>query len=194
MGKKYIIGIDEAGRGPLAGPVSVAGFFCEAINGSLIIGKVKYKDSKKFNEKNREKIYEKLEKNFAVSLISHTHIDKYGMSSALAMGVENVLKELAEKFNITHENCFVVLDGTLKAPKQYKQKTIIRGDENVEVIANASIFAKVTRDRYMVELDKKYPQYEFTKHKGYGTKLHYEKIKQHGISDVHRKSYLKRLT
>lgn len=187
---KYIVGIDEAGRGPLAGPVSVAGFFCEAVGtGMTIGGDIKFKDSKKFNQKNREKAYEALEKNFAVSLVSHTHIDKFGIASATVKGVENVLADLEKNFGITHENCFIILDGSLKAPKQYKQKTVTKGDEKVEVVANASIFAKVTRDRYMLELHKKHPQYEFDKHKGYGTKLHYEKIKKHGLSEAHRKSF-----
>lgn len=190
---RYIVGIDEAGRGPLAGPVAVGGFFCEAVGSGMTIGDVKYKDSKKFNEKNREKAYEALEKNFSVSLMSHTHIDKYGIASAIAKGVEDVLAELAEKFGVTSENCFVILDGSLKAPECYRQKTITKGDEKVEVIANASIFAKVTRDRHMLELHKKHPEYEFNRHKGYGTKLHYEKIKKHGLSEVHRRSFTKNL-
>lgn len=191
MKVKYIIGIDEAGRGPLAGPVSVAGFFCEAVGEGLDISKVRYKDSKKFNEKNREKVYDKLEKNFAVSLVSHEHIDKFGITHAIAQGVSDVLGELAVKFGVNHENSFVILDGSLKAPECYKQKTITKGDEKVEVIANASIFAKVTRDKFMLELHKKYPEYEFARHKGYGTKLHYEKIKKHGLSEVHRRSFTK---
>ena len=190
---KYVVGIDEAGRGPLAGPVSVAAFFAEAVGGGMEIGKVKYKDSKKFNEKNRDKVYEKLEKNFAVSLVSHEHIDKFGITHAIAKGIDDVLGELAIKFGVNHENSFVILDGSLKAPECYKQKTITKGDEKVEVIANASIFAKVTRDKFMLELHEKYPEYEFAKHKGYGTKLHYERIKQHGLSKVHRKSFTRGL-
>jgi len=193
MKVKYIIGIDEAGRGPLAGPVSVAAFFAEAVGDGMMIGEIRYKDSKKFNEKNRDKVYEKLEKNFAVSLVSHEHIDKFGITHAIAKGIDNVLAELAEKFGVTHENSFVILDGSLKAPECYKQKTITKGDEKVEVIANASIFAKVTRDKFMLELDKKYPEYYFAKHKGYGTKLHYEKIKKHGLSEVHRRSFTKNI-
>lgn len=191
----YIIGIDEAGRGPLAGPVAV---------GTVRIGKnfdKKFfrgiRDSKQLNEEEREIWFELAkeahkngELSFAVSLISHTIIDKRGMTRAVMMGIEKNLLKL----NVSPSKSHIYLDGSLKAPSKFEhQLTIIKGDEKVAVIALASIVAKVTRDRLMKKLSRKHPQYGFEKHKGYGTKAHINAIKKFGPLSIHRKTFLKNI-
>lgn len=196
-----LIGIDEAGRGPLLGPVSVG---AAMINRGLLKkikkqGRLKgLNDSKKLSEKMREKLFEKisdLEKEgilkFAVTLVSEKVIDKKGISFAIRSGLEKNLKKLTaglsrEDFN----NLQILLDGGLRAPAEFKnQKTIIRGDSKEPVISAASIMAKVTRDRFVVKLSKKYPQYKIHEHKGYGTKQHTDLIKKFGLSEIHRQSF-----
>ena len=196
-----LIGIDEAGRGPLLGPVSVGAVM---INRGLLKkikkqGRLKgLNDSKKLSEKMREKLFEKisdLEKEgilkFAVTLVSEKVIDKKGISFAIRSGLEKNLKKLTaglsrEDFN----NLQILLDGGLRAPAEFKnQKTIIRGDSKEPVISAASIMAKVTRDRFVVKLSKKYPQYKIHEHKGYGTKQHTDLIKKFGLSEIHRQSF-----
>ncbi|MDO8555085.1 MAG: ribonuclease HII, partial [bacterium] len=124
---------------------------------------------------------------YKCSMVSSRVIDKIGIQKATKLAVTRVLKKLSKKPDL------VLLDGALFAPKNYNQQTIIRGDEKVPLISAASIVAKVSRDKKMRRLHKFYPQYQFEKHKGYGTKLHYKMIKKNGISPEHRKSYLKRL-
>lgn len=196
-----LIGIDEAGRGPLLGPVSVGAVM---INRGLLKkikkqGRLKgLNDSKKLSEKMREKLFEKisdLEKEgilkFAVTLVSEKIIDKRGISFAIRSGLEKNLKKLTaglsrDDFN----NLQILLDGGLRAPVEFKnQKTIIRGDSKEPVISAASIMAKVMRDRFVVKLSKKYPQYKIHEHKGYGTKQHTDLIKKFGLSEIHRKSF-----
>ncbi|MFA4890253.1 MAG: ribonuclease HII [Candidatus Paceibacterota bacterium] len=189
MKNKYIVGIDEAGRGPLAGPVAVAAVVA---NLKSQISKIKIlagiKDSKKLSAKQREEWYRKIKskksnlKSFCV-FISHKTIDKINIHQATLLGVKKVLKKFKRKPGL------VLLDGSLHAPREYKQKTIIKGDEKISLISAASIIAKVSRDRKMTGLHKKYPKYHFDKHKGYGTKLHYKKIKKHGLLEIHRKSF-----
>lgn len=184
--KKYVIGIDEAGRGPLAGPVAIGAMAC-SLNSKFLKN---IKDSKKLSAKQREEWYKILKKNFECHcvFISHKTIDKINIHMATLLGVEKVLKKFKKNPKL------VLLDGSLHAPKEYKQKTIIKGDEKISLISAASIIAKVSRDKKMAGLHKKYPEYHFDKHKGYGTKLHYKKIKKHGLSVIHRKSFLKNLT
>lgn len=192
----YIIGIDEAGRGPLAGPVSVGVVACKISNSKFqIFKRLKgIKDSKKLNEKQREEWFKKLKElekagiiKTAVSFSSAKIIDEKGIVFAIRRALAMSLKKLKIKPN----ECEVLLDGSLYAPSEYKkQKTIIRGDDKIPVISAASIIAKVSRDRLMKRLAKKFPDYGFEKHKGYGTKAHYNTIKKYGISDIHRKSFL----
>jgi len=194
---KYLIGIDEAGRGPLAGPVSV-GVVCIPIgfNWAVIPG---VNDSKKLTEKKREEIFsiaEKLKKekklDYAVVMTSAKIIDEIGIVPAVNKAMQQALKKLA----VLPENCKVKLDGSLRAPKEFmKQETIIKGDAKEKVIGLASILAKVTRDRYMVTIAKKeaYKYYNFAIHKGYGTKAHREAIDANGLSNIHRKSFCRRL-
>lgn len=188
----YILGVDEAGRGPLAGPVAVAvvrveeGFDFDAAFPGL-------NDSKKLTEKRREALFVRLQEEIAagrvsavVHLSSAAKIDAYGIvpavRGALYTGVRKLLPEPGAGK--------VFLDGSLYAPKEYEQETVIGGDGTVPAIMLASIAAKVTRDRYMKKLSSKYPQYRFELHKGYGTKMHYELLREHGPCEAHRATFL----
>jgi len=176
----------------LAGPIAIGAIAILPLSGKIKNQNVKFlkgiKDSKKLNAKRREEWYRKIKsqksnlKSFCV-FVSYKTIDKINIHKAALLGVEKVLKKFKKNPDLT------LLDGSLRAPKEYKQKTIIRGDEKNPLIAAASIIAKVCRDRKMVSLHKKYPNYGFNKHKGYGTKLHYEKLKKNGPCKIHRKSY-----
>jgi ribonuclease HII len=193
---RYIIGIDEAGRGPLAGPVAV-GAFCVRTDFSREFKKFAagVKDSKKLSEKKREEWFVKIESeqkrgnfSFAVTFSGNVMIDKRG----LTFSIRHALAQSLKKLDLPPEQTLVLLDGGLRAPKEYIfQETIIKGDEKEPVISFASIAAKVLRDRKMVALAKFHPQYGFEKHKGYGTKDHYRAIVKHGVLGIHRKSFLK---
>lgn len=194
----YIVGIDEAGRGPIAGPVSVGIF---VIKNRAVLRprskKLKLKDSKALSENQRNEWFDeisywkKLGKiDFIVKLGSAHLIDKKGISIVIKELISSGLKDL----NIPHRSV-VYLDGSLKAPVEYiSQKTIIKGDEKIRAISLASICAKVTRDQYMTYISKKYPKYDFWKHKGYGTREHMSRVKKYGLSKEHRKSFLKRFS
>ncbi len=191
---RFCVGIDEAGRGPLAGPVSIGIAVVQRdFDWTLVPG---VNDSKKLTEKKREVIFlhaQKLKKsgklNYHVSLVSASHIDRYGISHAIRKGIADGIKKLALNPEITK----VLLDGSLKAPEIFlDQETIIKGDAKEKIIGLASIMAKVTRDRYMVQVAKKYPNYSFEIHKGYGTKKHCDALERHGVSSLHRTSFCKR--
>lgn len=192
--KPWIVGIDEAGRGPLVGPVAVGIVVVPRDFDWLLVPGVN--DSKKLSEKKREIIFllaQKLKKagklDYHVSLVSASHIDRYGISHAIRKGIADGIKKLA----LNPETTRVLLDGSLKAPEIFAdQETIIKGDAKERIIGLASIMAKVTRDRYVVQVAKKYPDYNFEIHKGYGTKKHCDAIGQYGISPLHRKSFCKK--
>ncbi|HIP33706.1 MAG TPA: ribonuclease HII [Bacteroidia bacterium] len=199
--KKYIIGIDEVGRGPVAGPVAVGVVAYEISSENFLREKMpEARDSKKMTEKKREKIVEiisvlkKEKKVFAkVSFVSAKDIDKIGVvpsiQKAMNSGMKNILNEIEVEKDFS--NIILKLDGGLKYDEKIKnQETIIKGDDKEFSIALASIVAKVLRDNKMVELAKKYPDYFLEKHKGYGTKLHMEIIKKKGLSEIHRKTFL----
>lgn len=196
---RYIIGVDEVGRGPIAGPVTVG---VVLIPRNFKFPEIGPKDSKKLSQKKREKwyLYAKNHKDvlFATKSISPLIIDKINISKATMLAIEHALKKLLQ-INEVRLRLFelkdieVLLDGSLRAPKEYKQQTVIKGDEKVSVISLASIVAKVTRDAYMTKIAENYPKYGFESHKGYGTKKHYESIKKYGITDIHRKSFLKNI-
>ena len=188
---KYLIGIDEAVRGPLAGPVSVGAVMVPAdFDFALVEG---VRDSKKLSEKRREMIFERAreleqssELRFSVSTSSASYIDTYGIVPA----IKRALTEALSRFETSPEDCRVLLDGSLSAPAEYiHQETIIRGDDTEPVISLASIMAKVTRDRLMRRLATKYPVYGFDVHKGYGTAAHMKTIREHGLSDLHRVTF-----
>ncbi|MEK9209527.1 MAG: ribonuclease HII [Patescibacteria group bacterium] len=190
--QKIIVGIDEVGRGPLAGPITIGAI----VMGPLISEKKllkNIKDSKKLTAKQREKWFKILKENFEckTASINSKTIDKIGIQKAAGLGAARVLQKITghPMSNVRTSDVLILLDGLLKAPRHYKQKTIIKGDEKIPVISAASIIAKVTRDRKMLYLHKKYPQYGFNQHKGYGTKHHYKMLKKHGSCEIHRKSF-----
>lgn len=190
----FLLGIDEAGRGPLAGPVSVGAVL---IPRRYVSRFQSLRDSKKTTPREREEIFNSLRGakkdgiiNYAVSCVGARMIDRYGISKAVRVAIRRTTKKLG----IDGSKTEILLDGLLSAPKAYKfQKTIKGGDQKVPIIALASIAAKVVRDRKMVRLSKIFPQYCFHKHKGYGTFLHRSLLKEHGLSYIHRKSYCKNL-
>jgi len=188
-GGMYVIGIDEAGRGPLAGPVVVGGVKVSikrrAKNGKLLRG---IKDSKKLSAKKRDEWFRVLTKNadieWVVASVPPSEIDRINIHKATNKGVHLVYKKLAGRAAVP-----ALLDGSLYLPKGIPYTTIIKGDEKIPIISAASIIAKVTRDRLMLRLHKKYPKYRFDIHKGYGTKLHIRFIKTYGLSPIHRRSF-----
>ncbi len=185
QGYKVICGVDEAGRGPLAGPVFAAAVILP--EGMEDIG---INDSKKLSEKKRDALFEIIkEKALAYSIASadEKEIDELNILNATFLA----MKRAVEGLNIKPD--MALIDGNRKANTGVEEMTLVKGDSKSISIAAASILAKVSRDRYLKELDEKYPEYQFSKHKGYPTKLHYELIKEHGISPVHRLSFLKNL-
>ncbi len=191
---QYLIGIDEVGRGPIAGPVAVGAFVF--LNDEAIKLFKDVKESKQLSESKREKWFEEINKvkklgliNYVVTFQSEKVIDDKGLSFA----IKNALRISLSKLKVKADSCRVLLDGGLKAPEEYKnQETIIKGDEKETVIALASICAKVLRDREMRKWAKKYPQYGWDVNKGYGTRRHYEVIKSEGFCELHRRSFLEK--
>lgn len=184
-GFSCICGVDEAGRGPLAGPVCAAAVILPV--GVVIPG---LDDSKKLTEKKREALYDVIKEtavSYGIAFASENEIDEMNILNATFLAMKRAVEKLGVKPDLA------LIDGNQKPHTGINEVTVIKGDGKSMSIAAASVLAKVTRDRYMLELDKKYPQYEFKKHKGYGTKLHYEKLLEYGISDVHRKTFLKNL-
>ena len=184
QGIEYICGIDEAGRGPLAGPVVVAAAIMP--KDSMIEG---VNDSKKVSEKKRELLYEKITEEaiaWGVGIIDQKEIDERNILEATKTGLTTSLKELSVKPDVILVDALKGID-TLGIPYQ----SIIKGDALCYSISAASILAKVTRDRMMRQWDEIYPQYGFEKHKGYGTKAHIEAIKEYGLCPIHRKSFTK---
>jgi len=183
-GYKYVCGVDEAGRGPLAGPVCAAAVILPV--DLEIIG---LDDSKKLTEKKREALFDVIiEKAIAYSISygSIEEIEEFNILNATFLAMNRSINSLSQKPD------FCLIDGN-RVPKEIKYpcETVVKGDSKSMSIAAASILAKVTRDRLMLEYDKKYPEYSFAKHKGYGTKIHYEAIKKYGVTDIHRLSFLK---
>jgi ribonuclease HII len=189
---EFILGVDEAGRGPLAGPVAV-GVVAVPKGFDVAMEFPGVKDSKKLSEKKRENIFKLLttrvaqsDLRFTVEFESAETIDQYGIAhavrAALSRGVNALAPDAAQ--------VKIQLDGSLKAPPEYAQETIINGDDLVPIISLASIAAKVLRDRHMTELSLQYPVYGFQKHKGYGTAVHYEMLKKHGLCAIHRRSFV----
>lgn len=186
---RYIIGIDEVGRGPLAGPVAVGAVAATP----RVLKKFRtIKESKQLSEAKREEWNTLIraaaspDLRLAVSMVSAKEIDRIGIAPAIRKALAASIKKLS----IDPDACEVLLDGGLKAPPEYiKQKTIIRGDASETVIAMASVIAKVKRDRLMVALDKSHPLYGFARHKGYGTRTHMAALRKHGLTELHRTSF-----
>lgn len=195
--KKLVIGVDEAGRGALAGPVVCAAFLIKKINQKISRPPISVKDSKQLSPHQREILFEWLKKqpNFiwSVAQSSEKLIDKINIRQANFQAMQKAIRRLAEKYPQA-KNAIILVDGKEKIPDlKQKQIALIKGDTKVFSIALASICAKVSRDRLMIKLAKKYPQYDLEIHKGYGTVCHFQKIKKHGLSKIHRKSFLGKL-
>ena len=183
-GFQYICGIDEAGRGPLAGPVVIASVIMPA--DSMIEG---VNDSKKVSEKKREKIYDQILEeaiSYGVAIIGQDEIDEINILNATKKGLTVSLQELSQRPDLILVDALNGID-TMGIPYD----SIIKGDAKCYSIAAASIIAKVTRDRIMREWDKVYPEYGFEKHKGYGTAAHIAAIREHGLYPIHRRSFTK---
>ena len=183
-GYRMICGVDEAGRGPLAGPVCAAAVILP--EDCVIDG---LNDSKKISEKKREILFEIIKEkaiSYSIAFGSVEEIEEYNILEATYIAMNRSINGL----NVNAD--FALIDGN-RVPKgiSIPCETVVKGDSKSCSIAAASILAKVTRDRLMLEYDKKYPEYFFAQHKGYGTKAHYEAIKQHGVCDIHRLSFLK---
>ena len=184
QGYNYIAGIDEAGRGPLAGPVVCAIAMMPLEKDKIIDG---VNDSKKLSPKVREMLYDKIVNTalaYDIQVVDNNVIDEINILNATKQSMLNCI----DNISITPD---IVLIDAVKLDSKIKTVPIIKGDEKSYSIACASILAKVYRDRLMLEMDKKYPQYEFKNHKGYGTKKHIELLKKFGKCDIHRNTFIK---
>lgn len=191
---KWIVGVDEAGRGPLAGPVAVGVVRAPASFDFLTVFP-ELNDSKKLSEKKREAIFEELctqtrsgELLFCVKSVGASVIDHSGIVSAVRSSVYAGVRELLP----LPEEGTVYLDGSLHAPREYTQETVIGGDALIPSIMLASVAAKVSRDRLMKQLAEQYPEYGFERHKGYGTAAHIQAIQTYGFSPLHRRTFCRR--
>ena len=186
QGYRLIAGVDEVGRGPLAGPVVCAAVIMPLDEESLIVG---VDDSKKLSEKKREQLAEEIKKRalaYTIVEISEKTIDEINILEATKLG----MKQAIETLSITPET--VLTDGNMTIDIAHKQHSVIHGDALSYSIGAASIIAKVYRDHLMDEFAKTYPHYAFEKNKGYGTAAHIQGIKEHGICPIHRKTFTKK--
>lgn len=182
---RYIAGIDEAGRGPLAGPVVAAAVIFEPYDH---IERVK--DSKKLSPAQREGLYEIIVQRalaYGIGVVDHLEIDRINIRQATFKAMRKAIGSLAKNPQ------YLLIDGEELPDKIYRQEAVVDGDERSFTIAAASILAKVTRDRLMMEYHQQYPQYGFDRHKGYGTEFHREMLKKHGPCPIHRRSFLTHL-
>ena len=185
QGYSVICGVDEAGRGPLAGPVFAAAVILP--EGLEDIG---LNDSKKLSEKKRDALFDLIREKavaYCVASADQNEIDELNILNATFLAMKRAVLGLGVRPDLA------LVDGNRRPKTGVEEIPIVKGDAKCISVAAASILAKVSRDRFMLELDKQYPEYEFKQHKGYPTRLHYEKIKEHGISPVHRLSFLKNL-
>ena len=185
QGRKLICGVDEAGRGPLAGPVCAAAVIMPS--GLMIEG---VNDSKKLTPKKRETLYQIIiEKciDYSVSLVCAEKIDEINILNATHLAMKNAVDSLKQKPDM------VLVDGNSLPKWDVDSVSIVKGDALSHSIACASILAKVSRDKFMIEQAEKYPSYGFERHKGYGTKAHIEALKKYGPCEIHRKTFLKNI-
>lgn len=184
-GVKLICGVDEAGRGPLAGPVCAAAVILP--RGLEIPG---LNDSKKLSEKKREALFDAIcssAKAYGIALAEVEEIESLNILNATFLAMNRAIAKLGIEPELA------LIDGNRSSGIERPNRCIIKGDSTCADIAAASILAKVTRDRYMLEMAREYPQYQFEKHKGYGTKLHYEALRKYGPSPIHRRSFLRKM-
>jgi ribonuclease HII len=207
-GYDFVIGIDEVGRGPLAGPViavatTVRNFQFPISNDKNFIKKLDLiRDSKMLSEKQREKLFDFIHENFfvGVGLCDHETIDRMNILEASFLAMKKAVADLSRNMERISHNAprstfqdlrtIILVDGNKKIPNfSMEQRAIVGGDKIVKSISAASIIAKVTRDRLMREMHNKFPKYGFDKHKGYGTKFHIEALQKNGYCEIHRKSF-----
>ena len=184
-GFDIICGVDEAGRGHLAGPVYAAAVILPS--DCVIEG---LNDSKKLTEKKREALFDEIKEKalaYGIASADEKEIDEINILNATFLAMKRAINSLSVKPDLA------LIDGNQKPHTDIEEVTVIKGDAKSMSIAAASVLAKVSRDRFMLEMAEKYPQYEFARHKGYGTKLHYEKIAQYGVCDIHRRTFLKKI-
>ncbi len=184
-GYSVICGIDEAGRGPLCGPVCAAAVILPP--DCVIDG---LNDSKKLSEKKREVLFDVITDravSYGIAMATAKEIDEINILQATFLAMRRAVAALS-----VQPDC-ALIDGNGKPGLAMEQRTIVKGDSKSVSVAAASILAKVTRDRYMLLMDEQYPQFGFAAHKGYGTKLHYERIKQFGLCPEHRRTFLKKI-
>lgn len=182
FGWQSVAGVDEAGRGPLAGPVTAAAVILpKDFQHSLL------NDSKKLSEKNRELLFQELtsaaDVTWSIASASAKEIDELNILKATHLAMERALTGLSEKPD------YALIDGLAIKKFFLPHEGIVKGDQKSLSISAASILAKVTRDRWLIELDQKFPEYEFNRHKGYGTKIHLEALKKYGPCEEHRQSF-----
>lgn len=202
----WLVGIDEVGRGPLAGPVTVCAFGVQMTDSefrksfSKKYPNLKLNDSKQLTEKKREEISSVLRKDkykFLIKSMTAKQIDQFGIAVCIRKIIEKLLKNFIKSLDISEGQLCILLDGGLKAPKEFiNQETHIKGDAKFAVISCASILAKVHRDSHMSKLaskNKELAPYGFEIHKGYGTKKHIESIRKNGASPEHRRTFLKNI-
>ena len=184
-GVSLICGVDEAGRGPLAGPVCAAAVILP--RNIEIVG---LNDSKKLSEKSREKLYDEIcEKamSFGIAFASVEEIEEFNILNAAMLAMNRAIAQLEPQPELA------LIDGNRSSAIEINSRCVIKGDAKCADIAAASILAKVTRDRYMLDMADKYPEYHFERHKGYGTKLHYEALREYGPCEIHRPSFLRKI-
>ncbi len=193
---KYIVGVDEVGRGPLAGPVAV-GAMVFAV-GKLPKNFRQARDSKQLSPDARDEWFKKIRigqrdglLDFRVAFVGAEKVDTHGLTHSISLAMRRAL----DRLNLNPSQTLILLDGGLKAPEYFLfQETISGGDRLEPIISLASIAAKVLRDRKMCKLAKIYPEFGFEKHKGYGTSFHIKKIRENGLCDLHRRSFVKNFT
>lgn len=182
-GYKYVCGIDEAGRGPLCGPVFAAA--CILPDGLYIEG---LNDSKKLTEKKREKLFDIIKEEaiaYCIASASVEEIDELNILEADLLAMRRAIDGLSVKAD------FAIIDGNVARDFQIPAKAVVKGDATSMSIAAASVLAKVARDRICIDLDREYPEYGIAKHKGYGTKAHMDALREHGPSPIHRKKFIR---
>ena len=184
-GIELICGVDEAGRGPLAGPVCAAAVILPR---GLEISELN--DSKKLSEKKRDELFEVIKESavsYGIAFATVEEIEEMNILSATMLAMNRAIAQLEPQPQLA------LIDGNRNKEIKINSQCVIKGDAKCADIAAASILAKVTRDRYMLEMASMYPEYHFEKHKGYGTKLHYEALREHGPSEIHRMSFLRKM-
>ena len=184
-GYSLLCGVDEAGRGPLAGPVCAAAVILPA--GLEIPG---LNDSKKLSEKQREALFEPIKaaaKAYGIAFATVEEIENLNILNATFLAMNRAISQLSPQPELA------LIDGNRNTGITVPSRCVVKGDSRCADIAAASVLAKVSRDRYMLEMAEKYPEYGFDRHKGYGTKLHYEAIRQYGPCPIHRLSFLKKM-